>query len=85
MVTTVVIPPDTSEKHSCYICKELLVSFQATCDLTDVIDFSKKKKYFFYSYTPSEMIAHVKSHGIDTVPKQDAMKDYEACKQCNKA
>lgn len=31
------------------------------------------------------MIAHVKSHGIDTVPKQDAMKDYEACKQCNKA
>ncbi|XP_001656327.2 uncharacterized protein LOC5577225 [Aedes aegypti] len=59
VVTAVVIPPDTSEKHSCYICKEF--------------------------YTPSEMIAHVKSHGIDTVPKQDAMKDYEACKQCNKA
>ncbi|XP_029719023.2 protein suppressor of hairy wing isoform X1 [Aedes albopictus] len=36
-------------------------------------------------FTPSEMIAHVKTHGIDTVPKQDAMKDYEACKQCNKA
>ncbi|XP_065075816.1 zinc finger protein 585A-like isoform X2 [Ochlerotatus camptorhynchus] len=36
-------------------------------------------------YTPGEMIAHVKTHGIDTGIKQDVMKDYEICRLCQKA
>lgn len=36
-------------------------------------------------YTPSEMMAHVKTHGIDVGTKQDIMKDYEICRTCQKA
>ncbi|XP_062565507.1 zinc finger protein 93-like [Armigeres subalbatus] len=36
-------------------------------------------------FTPGEIIDHVKTHGIDTVPMKDTMIDYEACKQCHKA